>query len=120
MRWALDSRKKRLAALETQVRQHDVRLRFAAARARMERAEKALVSCVEMRIGAAHRQLEPLVAHLTQLSPQRILDRGYAIVQNGAGAIVKDAADAAPGSGVRIRVARARLAATVVSAEPRS
>ena len=38
--------------------------------------------------------LNPLLAHLTQLSPLKILDRGYAIVTNEAGGIVKQPADA--------------------------
>ena len=117
IRSALDLRQRRVGALEAKVRQQDIRLRFVAARARVERADRALVSCVQSRIAAAQRRLEPLVAHLTQLSPQRILDRGYAIVQNDSGAIVKDATDATPGAAVRIRVARANIAATVVHSE---
>jgi exodeoxyribonuclease VII large subunit len=48
-------------------------------------------------------------AHLTQLSPLKILDRGYAIVQTGAGLILNDPADAPPGTALLIRLARGLL-----------
>jgi exodeoxyribonuclease VII large subunit len=47
------------------------------------------------------------------LSPLRILDRGYAIVTNESGAIVKDSQAAPVDSGVHIRLAQGNLDATV-------
>ena len=62
---------------------------------------------------AAHRRFEPLFANLTQLSPLRILERGYAIVQNEAGVVVKDPAEAPVGTGILVRVAKGQLTADV-------
>ena len=49
---------------------------------------------MHLRLTRAQGRLNPLIAHLTQLSPLKILERGYAIVTNEAGAIVKQPADA--------------------------
>ncbi len=113
IRALLESRKRRLIGLEMRVRQRDVRLRFAEARRRLERAGTSLTDGMRSRIVAAHRRFEPLFAHLTQLSPLRILERGYAIVQNEAGVVVKDPAEAPAGTGIRVRVAKGQLAAEV-------
>ena len=51
------------------------------------------------------------------MSPDRTLDRGYAILYRGGG-IVRDAREVAPGDAVTARLARGRLEATVTSAEP--
>ena len=55
---------------------------------------------------------ERLEAKLGQLSPLRILERGYAIVSNREG-IVKDAASAQPGSRIHARLAKGELDAVV-------
>jgi exodeoxyribonuclease VII large subunit len=54
-----------------------------------------------------------LVAPLPQLSPLKILDRGYAIVSGAGGEVVKDASQARAGSEIAVRLAHGRLAATV-------
>ena len=111
IRALLESRKRNLNGLELRVRQRDVRLRFAEARRRLERAGTSLGDCMRARMVAAHRRFEPLFANLTQLSPLRILERGYAIVQNEAGVVVKDPAEAPVGTGILVRVAKGQLTA---------
>ncbi|MEK7406789.1 MAG: exodeoxyribonuclease VII large subunit [Acidobacteriota bacterium] len=56
---------------------------------------------------------QPLAAELMQLSPLGVLERGYAIVQDEAGRILKEAAAAPPATNVDIRLARGRLKARV-------
>jgi exodeoxyribonuclease VII large subunit len=63
---------------------------------------------MRLRLNAARGKLAPLDAHLGQLSPLKILDRGYAIVENN-GKIVKTPADAPVDSEVTIRIAQGRL-----------
>jgi exodeoxyribonuclease VII large subunit len=53
-------------------------------------------------------KLSFLDGHLVQLSPLKILDRGYAIVEN-EGRIVKGPEDAPADSEVKIRIARGNL-----------
>ncbi len=105
---------KRLEELSTRLRSLDLRLRFAAIRRRLDGAETALVQLARLRLTRAHGSLEPLVAHLTQLSPLKILERGYAIVTNEAAQIVKEPAEAPTGSEVNIRLAKGAIAAKVI------
>jgi exodeoxyribonuclease VII large subunit len=105
---------KRLEELATRLRSLDLRLRFAAARRRLEAAETALAQLARLRLTRAQGSLEPLLAHLTQLSPLKILERGYAIVSNKAGQIVKEPAEAPAGSEVNIRLAKGAIAAKVI------
>ena len=50
---------------------------------------------------------------LTLLGPAATLERGYAIVQQTAGAVVTDAAAVAPGDRVAVRLSHGRIAARV-------
>jgi exodeoxyribonuclease VII large subunit len=107
-------RRKRLEELTTRLRSLDLRLRFAAARRRLETANVAALQLMRFRVTRAHGRLDPLIAHLTQLSPLKILDRGYAIVTNDAGRIVKEPNEAPVGSGIQVRLAKGGIAAEVV------
>lgn len=53
-----------------------------------------------------------LRGQLRALSPQGTLDRGYAIVQLGAGAVLRAPAEAPPGTELRVTVSGGALAAT--------
>ncbi|MGA2881510.1 MAG: exodeoxyribonuclease VII large subunit [Bryobacteraceae bacterium] len=110
-------RRKRLEELTGRLRSLDLRLRIARARRRLEAADTAAAQLVHLRLARAHGRLNPLIAHLTQLSPLKILERGYAIVTNQDGVIVKQAADAPADSRVDIRIAQGKIAARVLDGE---
>jgi len=57
--------------------------------------------------------LDSLVSHLTALSPQGVLDRGYAVVLTESRTLVTDSSQVSAGSKVAIRVAKGTIAATV-------
>jgi len=118
IRRAVDSGKRALAALSTRLIQRDVRLQFAEARRRLESQESRLTQVTRRRLADARGSLLPLSAHLTQLSPLKILERGYAIVERD-GTIVKSPADAPVGSDVRLRLAAGELSARVIPAANR-
>jgi exodeoxyribonuclease VII large subunit len=118
LRLRLARASQRLAALDRRLHQQDLRSSIARARHRLEKAERSIEQCVRMRIARADGRLAPLSAHLTQLSPLRILERGYAIVENEAGTLVKRPADAPPGSSISVRLADGRLKASVTAATP--
>jgi exodeoxyribonuclease VII large subunit len=61
----------------------------------------------------ATERLLPLVRTLNAVSPLATLDRGYAIVSVADGPIVRNAADAAPGTLIDVRLQSGRLRAKV-------
>jgi len=90
--------------------------RLARDRARLGRAGAMLPRIVD-RLNVGRRSLSSAGAALAVLGPQATLERGYAIVRRAAdGSIVRDPADAPPGSKLSLRVARGELPA---SADPR-
>jgi exodeoxyribonuclease VII large subunit len=66
--------------------------------------------------------LHSLAAQLELLNPQRTLERGYAIVQDEVGQVVRDASTLYPGQNLQIRLARGKVGAELakVQAEPRA
>jgi exodeoxyribonuclease VII large subunit len=104
----LNSRRRALASAASRLSQLDVRLQFADARRRLETYEASAVQSMKLRLSGAENTLAPLQAHLAQLSPLKILDRGYAIVEKD-GNIVKSPADAPVDSEVKIRLAQGEL-----------
>jgi exodeoxyribonuclease VII large subunit len=74
--------------------------------ARLEAAQLEVLS-------AARERLLPLVRTLNAVSPLATLDRGYAIVMNAQGRILRDAADAAAGTIIEARLAAGSVRARV-------
>ncbi len=109
----LNSRKRTLDRIKAGLAQLDVRLKFAAARRRIEACEAIMQQSTRLRLSRASGKLSPLNAHLAQLSPLKILDRGYAIVEND-GKIVKNPIDAPVDSVVKIRISEGHLRARIL------
>jgi exodeoxyribonuclease VII large subunit len=68
-----------------------------------------------MRRKLAHETagLDQLSAKLDALSPVKILDRGYALIFNSKGDLVKDVAQLSPGSKISGRVSRGSFTAEI-------
>jgi exodeoxyribonuclease VII large subunit len=112
LRIAIDQRERARRALDARLRRFDMRPRLAADRRRLEAAHVTALTAIRAQLVRSRRRWEQLAAKLSQLSPLRILERGYAIVSNETG-ILKEA-DAAPaGSRIHVRLARGELDATV-------
>jgi len=112
MRASLDGRERKRRALQNRLERFDARPRLALGRRRMERADRQAIETMRLLLARRRSRYEQLAAHLKQLSPLRILDRGYAIVSR-EGEILKDAADAPAGSSVHVRLAKGELDAVV-------
>jgi exodeoxyribonuclease VII large subunit len=114
-RWRglVESRRRALESISSRLAQCDVRLQFARARRRLDASEAAVAQAVKGHLSRAQRALGPLEAHLSQLSPVKILERGYAIVELD-GRIVKSPEEAPAGSDVSVRLAEGRLKARVL------
>jgi exodeoxyribonuclease VII large subunit len=107
-RRTFEARRRALETVTARLSQLDVRLRLAQVRRRLEAAEATSIERIRIRLSDARSALGVSAAHLAQLSPLKILDRGYAIVEKDT-RIVKSPEDAPKGSSVRIRVAKGEL-----------
>jgi exodeoxyribonuclease VII large subunit len=68
---------------------------------------------VHERLARAEGRLEADVRHLRALAPQRVLERGYAVIRDSGGAVIRRADRVAPGDLIDVQVAAGRLSARV-------
>ncbi|MDQ1731165.1 MAG: exodeoxyribonuclease large subunit [Pseudonocardiales bacterium] len=98
---------------------------------RLTRSVTSLISSAELenqrlrtrlrgRLGSllelAEADTAQLLARVISLSPQAVLDRGYAVLWDSEGAVVRDAEDTFDGEPLRVRVARGEFSVTVGAA----
>src|SRR6195256_6553842 len=88
------------------VRHYDARQRLAAIRQRLDAQTVTLASAAHARLLAGRSVLDRRTAALEALSPVAILNRGYALVFDAKGQLVKDAERLRPGDDVSARLAR--------------
>lgn len=114
------ARQRRVADLAAAVLRHDPRRALSRARERLStghaRLEHAVQRMQQSRFAAAHA----LDARLHSLSPLAVLDRGYALVLDEQGALVRSAAQVAHGDRVTTRLADGTFTSRVESAETRT
>jgi exodeoxyribonuclease VII large subunit len=79
-----------------------------------ERARRVVAGCLDQEA----RDVAASLARVTALSPKATLDRGYAIVQDAAGTVVRAAGDASAGDPLHVRLADGGLDVTVVATAP--
>jgi exodeoxyribonuclease VII large subunit len=65
-------------------------------------------------IDAERKELKAITAHLRSLSPQSTLDRGYSVVRNAKGDVIRDPKQLAKGEVIAIKVAKGETSATVL------
>jgi len=90
----------------------------AAKRERVAQGEARLGMALASRLTQAGERVARCEAALRHLDPRAVLDRGYAIVRDDAGAIVRDAAVLAPGHAIAVEFAKGAAAATIDSVRP--
>jgi exodeoxyribonuclease VII large subunit len=95
------------------VRHYDVRRVLAGMRGELEAGTAALAAGMRNLLLQNRVRAERMGRVLETLSPLAILERGYALVFDGAGQLVKDAAQVKPGDEIRARVARGEIGAIV-------
>lgn len=93
----------RVDELAARLQRQDPRVRMAVNRRRLDAAEAALAKLAGGALAAAGRRVERLEAALGSLSPLRVLDRGYAIVQDPAGHVISSVESAADEVVIRLR-----------------
>lgn len=83
-----------------------VQLRLLRADHRLARCQQALAACPPRQAAALHRRLEGLAGRLHALDPQRVLERGYALLTDaGAGRPLSSAAALQAGQAVQAHLA---------------
>jgi exodeoxyribonuclease VII large subunit len=75
-----------------------------------------LQAAAQSQLRRSRDKLLPLVRTLNAVSPLATLERGYAIVSAAGGRVLRDAADAAPGSIIEARLSVGRIRAKVEGA----
>ncbi len=89
-----------------------------ARRARLDGASASLRRLPGLRLERETARLRNAHDRLRLLGPAATLERGYAIVQDDAGAVVRDAAGVTVGERVGVRLATGRLGARVEEVQP--
>jgi len=112
-RHALELMRRRWETLAAAVRHYDLRRVLAGMRGELGAGTAALAAAMRNQLLQNKVRIERMGRALETLSPLAILERGYALVFDGSGQLVKDAAQVKAGDEIRARVARGEIAATV-------
>ncbi len=99
------------------VRHYDARRQLAAVKQRLEADLASLAAATRAQLREQRAALQRRTASLAALSPVAILDRGYALVFDANGQLVKDAARLETGEEISARLARGRVRAKVTGTE---
>jgi exodeoxyribonuclease VII large subunit len=109
---------RRCENVSSTVRHYDARRRLAAMRQQLQAQVANLAAAMHTRLLGSRGTLDRRTASLEALSPVAILNRGYALVFDAKGQLVKDAARLEAGDDVLARLARGRVRARVTATEP--
>lgn len=102
-----------MGELAAAVLRHDPRQRLAHARGHFDACRTRLNRSLERTIEGARARLGALEAQLNSLSPLRVLDRGYALVLDARGEVVRSARQLAAGDEVTTRLSDGSFASKV-------
>lgn len=112
----LQRARSRWLQLDKRLREVELRLRLARVGQRLDQFHRRLQEQIRARLHNAWRRYQLLQGQLQQLSPVAILERGYAIVQDRSGRIIRQASEAPAGSELNVRLWRGRLEVIVTRA----
>jgi exodeoxyribonuclease VII large subunit len=119
-RQILERWRRRWEVASAAVRHYDARRRLTAVRQRMDATTARLAAAARAVLRKNGAVLDRQVASLEALSPLAILNRGYALVFDANGQLVKDAVQLQTGDEISARLARGRVRARVSGREPES
>ena len=110
---ALELMRRRWEMVAAAVRHYDLRRVLAGIRGELEAGTAAVVAAMRNQLLQNKVRVERMARALDMLSPLAILDRGYALVFDQAGQLVKDAGQVRVGEEISARLARGEIRATV-------
>jgi exodeoxyribonuclease VII large subunit len=103
----------RIALLIELLRRQDLSVRLAMTHRRLQSADQRLQRTTNQIITGRQTRLNRASARLGALSPLAVLSRGYALVYNADGTLLRSAANTAVGHTIRARIAKGTLEARV-------
>jgi exodeoxyribonuclease VII large subunit len=109
----LERQRRRYETLSAAVRHYDLRLVLAGVRRELDARVSSMAAAARNTLLQKRARLERLASQMEALSPVAILERGYALVFDADGQLVKDAQRVKAGEDIRARVARGEIEATV-------
>jgi exodeoxyribonuclease VII large subunit len=111
-----EKQRRRFEALSAAVRHYDVRRVLAGMKKDLDARTTATVSAARNLLLERRVRVERMVTALSALSPLAILERGYALVFDASGTLLKDAEKVKAGDEISARLAKGMLGATVKKA----
>ena len=112
-RKVLEGKRRRFETLSAAVRHYDARRVLHGIGQQLNAQVSALNAMVQTLLLRRRGHLEQLSGKLNALSPLAILDRGYALVFDGAGQLLKDASWVQSGDEISARLRKGTVTATV-------
>src|SRR5579872_4269318 len=112
-RSALEKLRRQWEAVAAAVRHYDARRVLAGMRRELEAESAALAAAMRNQLLVHKVRLERMGRALEALSPLAILERGYALVFDASGQLVKDASQVKAGDDISARIARGEIRAVV-------
>jgi exodeoxyribonuclease VII large subunit len=109
----LEKHRRRWEVAAAAVRHYDVRRVVAGIRQELQIREANLAAVIRNAMLHGRARLDTLYGQLEALSPVAILDRGYALVFDASGQLLKDATQLKAGDDIRARLSRGEVEATV-------
>ena len=114
----LERQRRRYETLAAAVRHYDLRLVLAGVRRELDNKISGMAAAAHSLLLQKRARLERLTSQMEALSPVAILERGYALVFDTSGKLVKDADSVKPGDEIKARVAHGEIEATVRKSRP--
>jgi len=112
-RQALERHRRRLEVVGAAVRHYDVRRMLAGIHKELDSRISRLTAALRTVLLRQRGKIDQLAGRLEALSPLAILDRGYALVFDSSGALLKDALRVQSGDEISARLANGTIVATV-------
>ena len=109
---------RRLDVAASRVRHFDFKRSLVITRGQLDAGTESLRHAFRARLAEHGAHVERLAAQLDALSPVKILDRGYALIFDSKGALVKDATLLSSGDQVSARVNKGSFTANVNETKP--
>jgi exodeoxyribonuclease VII large subunit len=112
-RHQLEAQRRRFETLSSAVRHYDLRLVLGGIRKELDAKVAAMAAVARNLLLHRRARLDRVTSQMEALSPVAILERGYALVFDASGKLIKDAERVQPGDEITARLARGEISAQV-------